>query len=817
VPACEHCLLPVASAGAVRDPDGRLFCCAGCRAVNAFIRAEGLASFYERRGPETGGRAPAAPAPIADLQPFQEIVREAGGHREIDLYVERMHCASCVWLVERVLSRTPGVLAARVGYVDHRARVRWDPGAADLAGILARISSAGYAPRPCRPGAAARARRDESRDLLVRFGTAAFLSAQLMVYSLALYAGYFQGIDQATKRTFGAISLLLTTPVLLYAGRPLLATAAAGLRHGRFTTDSLIVLGAWSAFFAGAWALVRGGEVYFDTAAMIVTLVLLGRLLESRARARAAESLERLAELAPRHAVRVRLDRDAAVCAREPVEIDALRRGDLVEVLPGAKFPADGAVVRGESAADESLLSGESRAVPKAPGDPVLAGSVNDWGALVFEVRGTGAETTLARIVAAVEQAQASRPRIQGLADRVVGWFVPAVLALAAAATIGHLVAGEPAQRALMDGVSVLVIACPCSLGLATPLAVLHYLARAAAQGVLIKSGETAESAAAVTTVVLDKTGTLTRGTPALREIAVLDAALDRDRCLELAASLEALSGHAVGAAIVAAAAGLPLREVTGFRAWPGRGVSGCIGGAAVLAGNRAFMAEHGVEPGPPDGDDPREPGPTTVLLAWDGAVRARFVLDDLLREEAPEAVRALRAAGLGVSLVSGDNAGATAAAARGAGIDRFEAEATPARKREIVAARQARGEVVLAVGDGVNDAPALAEAAVGVAVGRGADVTRESAGLVLLRPDLRLVPWFLALSRGTFAIIRQNLFWAFFYNAAALPLAVAGLLHPIVAAAAMTASSVFVVANSQRIRRLSPAPQGNPAAGAAG
>jgi Cu2+-exporting ATPase len=805
MPACEHCLLPVSPAAAVRDGEGRLFCCAGCRAVNAFVRGEGLDAFYARR--ERAPGAPAGPAPAAALDPapFLEIAREKEGRMEVDLYVDGVRCASCVWLVEQVLRRTPGVVSARVGYVDNRARVLWDPARVGLGRILARIGATGHIPRPYRPAETALARRAEGRDLLVRFGTAAFLSAQLMVYSMALYAGYFQGIDAATKRSFGAISMLLTAPVLLYAGGPLLRGAAAGLRRGRFTMDALVVLGSWSAFLTGVWGLLRGGEVYFDTAAMIVTLVLLGRWIESGAKARAAEALGRMAELAPRHAVRVARGEGGAR-ARETVAIDALRRGDLVEVHPGEKAPADGSVVEGESAADESLLTGESRPIPKGRGDAVLAGSLNTWGTLLVEVARTGGQTALARILAAVEEAQASRPPIQALADRVVGWFVPAILALAAATVALHLARGAGAERAVIFGVSVLVIACPCSLGLATPLAVTIYLGRAAAQGVLVKGGEPAERAAAVSTVVLDKTGTVTRGVLALREVLVVDPDLDAARCLLTAAALEALSEHAVGAALAAAAPGRPLPRVAAFRAHPGRGVSGTVEGRAVFVGSRGFMEESGIPAAPADGPpETEEEGLTQVYLGWEGRLRARFLLSDGLREEAAEAVRELRAGGTEVRLVSGDGELATASVARRTGIPLYEAGALPERKREIVAALRAAGEGVLMAGDGINDAPALAGADVGVSVGRGADVARETAGVVLLRADLRLVPWFLRLSRGTFRVIRQNLFWAFAYNAAALPLAVAGLLHPIVAAAAMTASSAFVVANSQRVRRLAP------------
>ncbi len=809
MPRCDHCLLEFPEREAVREGAGggeRVFCCAGCRGIHRLILEEGLAGFYAARDWKEPGLPVAPGETAADPAAFRGAVRRAGGLEEIDLAVEGIRCASCVWLNERLLRRLPGVALARVNYATHRARVRWDPARTSLEAVLGRIVSAGYAPRPWSESERARARREEARDLLVRFGTAAFLSSQLMLYQVALYAGSFQGIDAPTRRLLEWIALGIALPVFFYSGAPFLRASWRGLRHGRFNMDSLVVLGSGAALATSGWSMAAGGEVYFDTAAMIVTLVLLGRYVEARAKGRASEAVARLGALQPRQA-RL-LVRSGGREERRRVPVEAVARGDLVEVVPGERLPLDGRVVEGSSEVDESLVTGESRPLAKVPGDEVVGGTVNLYGSLVFRVTRTGADTVLAGIARAVEEAQAEKPRIQAFADRVVGAFVPAVLALAAATVAFHLARGAGAAGALMTGVSVAVIACPCALGLATPLAVLVATALATRRGLLVKGGDVLEEASRVTDVVLDKTGTATRGRPALRAVVPLAPGLSREEALALAAALEARSEHAVGRAVVEAARSLetpPAFDVVGFRAVPGRGVLARVAGAEVAAGNRALLAEAGVALDRAAEEQARRfeaEGDTVAFLAAGGRPAALLVVSDPVRAEAPAAVASLARLGLGVALVSGDDRATTAAVASRLGAARSEGAATPRRKRELVAAMQAEGRRVLAVGDGVNDAPVLSQASVGVAMGRGTDVTLESADAVLLRDDLGLVAELVRLSRRANRVVRQNVFWAFFYNLVAVPLAVAGLLHPIVAAAAMAASSVFVVLNSLRIRR---------------
>jgi P-type Cu2+ transporter len=810
VPKCHHCLLEFPDRDAVYDEiEGRqtVFCCRGCNGIYRLIHDEGLGTFYEKRHWKDAGIPESLRETQRDMGPFAEYVRDADGQKEIDLYIDGIRCASCVWLNEKILSRTEGVEYARVNYATHRARIRWRPETTGLEEILTRILSIGYDPKPYSESERFRLHRAETRDLLVRFGTAAFLSSQLMIYSIALYAGYFEGIDPGTKTILECIAMLLTLPVICYSGMPLIRGMLRGLAHLHFTMDSLVVIGSGSAFFYSISEMFSGGQVYFDTSAMIITLILLGRYIEAGAKGKASETIERLAELAPKSATRIIGRGPSDGGGRETITVSSLDIGDCVEVKPGERIPLDGTVIRGESEVDESLLTGESKPVPKGPGAGVIGGSVNRFGTLVFEVKKKKEDGVLAGIIKAVEDAQSRKPKIQALADRTVGIFVPAILTLALATVLLYLAHGSSLRQSLMTGISVLVIACPCSLGLATPIAVLIFASAASSRGVLIKSGDVIENASRVTRVLFDKTGTITLGKATMKETVVIDHSHERDELMELAASLECMSEHSIGRTICGAAR--HVFAVSGFRATPGKGVEGTVEGKKIFIGNLAFLRENGIAiERSGDGVNAaveterfaRE-GDTVVTMGWDGKARALLVVSDAVRTEAPETVAVLKKSGYDVEIVSGDNEKTTKSIASRVGVDLTLADASPTGKKDRIAALQAAGRSVMMVGDGINDAPGLTEAAVGVAMGRGTDIAMESADAVLLRNDLRLIPYFFGLSRKTFRIIRQNIFWAFFYNSIAVPLAVAGLLHPIIAAGAMATSSLFVVGNSMRIR----------------
>ena len=690
---CDHCLAAFPDAEALLERDGeveRLFCCAGCLGVWRLVREEGLGRFYEERRWEASG-LPAAvrpgAAPLADLSAYRPVVA-ADGSAEIDVAIEGIRCASCIWLNERVLQRTPGVLAARVNYATHRARIRYSPATIALPAVLSRVQAAGYVPHPWVESEQARARDQEVRDLLIRVGTAWFLASQLMIYSAALYAGYFQGMDRTTRSLLEWISIGLAAPVLFSAGAPFWRSTLNGLRHGRFNMDSLVVLGSGAALAYSVWQALRGGEVWSDTAAMIPTLVLTGRYVEARARRAASEAVARLATLRPREALLVTAGEDGTPLRRR-VPIEQVRVGDRIEVVPGERIPLDGRVVEGRSEADEGLVTGESRPVAKFAGEPVIGGSINLAGALSVEVTRVGADTLLAGIIRAVEEAQAEKPRLQALADRAVGVFVPVVLLLGAATLAGHLWLGASAERALLHAIAVVVIACPCALGLATPVAVLLATGLASARGLLVKGGDALEAAGRATEVVLDKTGTVTRGRPALRRLLALGGG-DEQALLRLAAALERRSEHHVGRAVVEAARQLPAApepKVAAFRVVPGRGVAALVDGAAVLVGSRAFLAEEGVETGEVEAAlaaGPEGEGDTVAWLAVGGRAEALLVVADPIREEAPRTLAALAGLGLGVTIVSGDARATTAAVAGRLGLP-FEAERTPQEKRAIL------------------------------------------------------------------------------------------------------------------------------------
>jgi Cu2+-exporting ATPase len=737
-----------------------------------------------------------------DPESLADSVTARDGEHEAALAISGIRCASCAWLIERYLGSRKGVSSARVNYATGRARIRWNPEGVSISDVAGWIRRLGYTPCAVDSRGQEEERNREKRDLLVRFGTAAFLSMQVMTFSAGLYAGYFQGIEREYADAFKALAFALTTPVIFYAGFPFLRNTVAGIRNRVVGMDALVFLGSFSAYAYSTAMLATGGEVFFDTAGMIVTLILLGRYLEAAARSRASESLIRLVRLAPRQAQR-RIGEDGpAAPGMETVPVSVLKAGDVVLVAPGERIPADGHTIEGGSEADESLLTGEAAPVPKPVGSMVYAGTINGWGRLVVEVVHTGRETALSRIVRAVEEAQARKAPIQNVADRVVGVFVPAVVAVALLALAVRLVSGEAAVPALLASVSVLVVACPCALGLATPLAVFVGSSTARADGILVKGGDVLEAGASVTEVFLDKTGTVTEGS--LRLADVIGFGETEESVLRLAASLEAPSEHPLAGAIRNGAEGRELLCVQEFRAHPGMGVEGVVGGTRLFLGREEFLAQKGI---PVTGFQRKrsrelaEAGKTAVFLGDRERVLGILAAADRLRAESAKTVERLKEDGYRVRLVTGDSGPVASRIARESGIGEILFRATPAQKADLVRSARRAGSRVLAVGDGVNDAPALVEADVGLAMGGGTDIAMESADAVLTGGNLFLVHRFLALSRNTLRIVRQNLAWAFSYNLVAVPLAVSGHLHPILAAGLMSISSLVVVGNSLRLR----------------
>ena len=707
--------------------------------------------------------------------------------------VEGMTCASCVMRVEKILGRQEGVTEAVVNLASHEARVEVAPGTV-IDSLTAAAAKAGYE-------LTARAADDEPRDVVAlhekhrqahwrRFAVAAVLAVPAI--TLAMF-----NIDATWSRWAQAA---LSTPVVFWAGAPFHQAAWTRLKDRGTNMDTLISLGTLAAWTYSAWALVTGQGIFFETAAAIVTFILLGRYFEARAKGRASEAIAKLIDLG---AKRARVLRNGEWLSIGVGEIVA---GDDVEVLPGAKVPVDGTVIEGTTSIDESMLTGEPLPVDRSPGDPVVGGTVNHAGRIVVQVTAVGRDTVLAGIVRLVENAQASKAPIQGLADRVASVFVPFVLMVASATFVGWIIGTGDLTIAMRNAVAVLIIACPCALGLATPTAILVGSGRGAELGVIYRSADVFERLEKLDLIAFDKTGTLTTGEMSLTEVVG-----DDDQFLAWVAGVEAGSGHPIGDAV---ARGAREREVEPAPASdviviPGKGVEGLVDGTLVTVGTAALMAERSInldrrwEAALATAQDR---GATAFAGAWDGEVKGVIAVSDTVRPSAAEAMAALADRNISTVMLTGDHERTARSIAREVGITEVRSRLLPEDKAAYLAQLKADGLTVGFVGDGINDAPALATADLGMGVGTGSEIAIESSDVTLMSGNPRLVVTAVDLAARILAGIRQNLGWAFAYNLAAIPLAVAGLLNPMIASAAMALSSVSVVANSLRIRNWSSA-----------
>ena len=758
--------------------------------------------------------------------------------QKIDLPVRGMTCAACVRRIEKAVTRLEGVREASVNLVSNRATVTYDPAATDPTAIAQAIRGAGYevpshrgaeatgaSDRTATEERAARARQaeDEEQQVLRRdLAVSAALSIPLLFVAMS------HGAIPALAGPGGRLlQFALATPVVFGPGRRFFRLAWAALRHGAADMNTLVSIGAGAAWLYSTAALFLPGlypglfphashgvlpHLYFEAAAAILTFVALGKMLEARARRRLSDAVRGLVALSPKTARRLVPGRDV----EEEVPAEDIRVGDLLVVRPGERIPTDGDVTRGASAVDESMLTGESMPVDKAPGAAVFGGTLNQTGMLVLQAGKVGKDTALARIVRAVEEAQGSRAPIARLADRVSGVFVPIVLGIAAL-TFGIWLALDPSTAGLATAierfVAVLVIACPCALGLATPAAVAVGTGRGAELGVLVKGGAALEAASRVDMVLLDKTGTLTTGKPALTDVISLAPERREDDLLALVASVERGSEHPVASAVVegARSRGVALIAADAFASAAGRGVEARVAGRHVRAGTASWLRETGVDPSELEdrADALTRMGRTPIFAAVDGRLAGLVAVADRPAEGAREAVKALRAMGIEVAILTGDRRRTAEAIALDLGIERVIAEVRPEDKARVVAEERARGRVVAMVGDGVNDAPALAGAHLGVAIGTGTDIAVAAADIALLRGGIGALPTAMRLARATLRTIRGNLFWAFVYNVVGIPIA-AGILapftgwqmSPVIASAAMSMSSVSVLLSSLRLRR---------------
>src|SRR5712691_8118512 len=702
-----------------------------------------------------------------------------------------MTCASCASRIERRLNKLDGV-EATVNYATEKATVSFDPTAADLARIVAAVGAVGY-------GAAVRAdeqeRGDESAALALRLAVATVLSVPLVLVAM---------IPPLQFAGWGWLALALATPVVFWSGLRFHRAALTNARHAAATMDTLISLGTLAAWAWSAVVLVAGsgGHTYFEVGAVITTLILLGRFFEARARRRSGAAIRALLELGAKEARVLRDGRE------ELVAVEELRVGDLFVVRPGEKVATDGVVEAGISAVDQSMLTGEPVPVEVAPGAEVAGATINTSGRIVIRATRVGADTALAQIARLVAAAQSGKAPIQRLADRVAAIFVPVVLVIALATLAGWLLLSGDAAAAFTAAVAVLIIACPCALGLATPTALMVGTGRGAQLGILIKGPEVLERTRKITTVVLDKTGTVTEGRMRLVDV-VAGAGNAREELLRFAGASEDGSEHPIARAIADRARDElgPVPAAERFQGLAGLGVEASVAGKTVLVGRPALLAARGLKlPAALERarQDAERRGQTVVAVAWEGAARGLLAVSDRVKETSADAVADLKRLGLTPVLLTGDNESAARAVAAAVGIERVLAEVLPDEKAAEIRRLQETGEVVAMVGDGVNDAPALAQADLGLALGTGTDVAIEASDLTLVSGDLRSASDAIRLSRRVLATIKGNLFWAFAYNVAAIPLAAAGLLNPIIAAAAMAFSSVFVVSNSLRLRRFS-------------
>jgi len=822
--ACFHCALPVDPRDQYHveiDGEQQPVCCPGCKAVAELIRDTGMSNYYAmREAPQPGAGRPADDAAEWQVYDREDMLaafaESSDGTAEATIYVGGMYCAACSWLIETTMARVPGVLSADINPVTHRLRASWHTDEIGLGGILATLANLGYDPQPLAPESASRPELLEQRAALKRLLVASLGMMQVMMFAVGLYAGDFQGMEPDMQYFLRWVSLAVTTPVVFYSARPFFRSAWRGVIARAPGMDLPVSIAITAAFAGSIYAtLTKAPAVWFDSVVMFVFFLTLGRFLEMRARHRSIDRSTALSNVLPNTVTRCGEDGQTTIPGSQLVA------GDLVLVRPGESIAADGILVDGDTAVDEALLTGEATPKPKSIGDPLLAGSINLDGIIQFRVQSTGSDTTLGTISRMSERARYARPTYVQIADRIASTIVFAILIIAAAVgTFWYITAPD---RAFVVTLSVLVVTCPCALALATPAAFAAAGTRLAQLRLLVTNGNAIEALARSTCILFDKTGTVTRGAPVIEEIEILDDTFDEKQCLRIAAALETVSTHPIASAFRATGNDVAISD-QGVAV--GNGVRGKIDSQVWRLGRAEFVDGQQLRPGRAgfvDGQQLRlgragfvgaalaatvaaEAAPTIsatgIYLGVDGRLVARFSISDELREDSADTISHLAGLGLRTGLISGDGEAAVQHTAGKLGIADYHANCSPEDKLEIIRTAQQKGEIVIMVGDGINDAPVLAGADASIAPAHGAMLAQTSADIVLVGDALRPLLLGILLARQTIRVVKQNLAWAIVYNATALPLAALGYVPPWAAAIGMSASSLIVVLNALRINR---------------
>ncbi|MBL8187190.1 MAG: heavy metal translocating P-type ATPase [Acidobacteria bacterium] len=833
---CDLCGLAIGRNSFTRsfDDEEKSFCCLGCMNVYAILLESGvIASGQNVRETEVFQRSLALGVIATggkEVNSKLPPIPQDALTQEVLLQVSGMWCSSCAWLIEHTLTKERGVISAEAFFSSDLVKVKYCPQYVPPDRITERIGQLGYkASEYTGENDTANAER---RDLLLRLGISAFLQMNVMTLSMALYVGYFEKISESISRYLPFVLMLLTAPIVFYSAMPILRLAWRGLVNGVVRMETLLGLGILAAYFySSAQAFLGGTHYYFDTAGAIVTLVLVGKLIERGAKERTSRAVALLYRMMPK---KVRLLESGFGGKEEKfVSVDALNVGDVFVVKAGERIPADGILVDGSSHADESLLTGESTPVEKQPGSRVVAGSLNTGNVIQVRAEKVGEDATLAQIIRMVEQALSSKSSLERTVDKVSRVFVPGVIVFAVLTFLVCWLGGfATTDEALMRAITVLVIACPCALGMATPLALTAAIGSASQRGILVSDSRVLETVRHVDAVVFDKTGTITEGNFALLKFEPVQARAEalssvemarsvdllpqralrtgieevtgvNEEALQLVASLERYSEHPLGRAVMKRAQedSIKLLEAREVEIRKGLGLIGNVAGHSVFVGNRRLAEDQCVPGSLADWSNPlASQGRTVAYFGWDGQVRGVMEFGDRIRQEAADVLKDLKQRGVKTLIVSGDSYAATSHVASIVGADEFIAEALPNEKTSIIAQMQQQGTLVAMVGDGVNDAPALAQADLGIAVGSGTDVAMRAAAIVLMSHAINKLPLVFDLANTTWRIVRQNLFWAFFYNTLGISLAVTGMLNPIIAAGAMLLSSLSVIGNSLRL-----------------